>query len=99
MNPIDLMNLRRCSKTGEPFTAILENRKKNGDLFLNLLDLRGLTVATNPETGEPLWFLVGVQADVTDVADSDMPGDHWNELQKVAEAIRSTISQPLAKMA
>lgn len=99
MNPIDLMNLRRCSKTGEPFTAILENRKKNGDLFLNLLDLRGLTVATNPETGEPLWFLVGVQADVTDVADGEIPEDHWSELQAVSNAIRSSIASEIAKMA
>jgi PAS domain-containing protein len=99
MEPAMLMNLRVCVETGEPFTAVLPNRKKSGELFLNLLDLRGLTVAKNPDTGENLWFLIGVQADVTDVADGEIPTDHWSELQSVADAIRSNIVAELAKMA
>jgi hypothetical protein len=99
MEPATLMNLRVCVETGEPFTAVLPNRKKSGELFLNLLDLRGLTVAKNPDTGENLWFLIGVQADVTDVADGEIPTDHWSELQSVADAIRSNIVAELAKMA
>merc|ERR1712146_87181 len=89
MSPSDLVQIRRVSQTGEPFTAILPNRKKSGELFLNLLDLRGLSVARNPETGEDLWFLIGVQADVTDVEDGEVPVDNWNEMQAVADAIRS----------
>lgn len=99
MDAVDLQNLRRSIETGDPFTAVLENRKKNGDPFLNLLDLRGLTVATHPETGECLWFLIGVQADVTDLADPEVPGDHWDELQAVAASIRSNIASEIAKMA
>lgn len=99
MDPEDLQNLRQSVETGNPFAAVLENRKKSGELFLNLLDLRGLSVAKNPETGEELWFLIGVQADVTDVADGEIPQDNWDEMRFVADAIRSNIATELARMA
>lgn len=99
MDPEDLLKLRQASQTGEPFTAILPNRKKSGELFLNLLDLRGLTVAKNPETGEDLWFLVGIQADVTDIADEDVVAGHKEQLQVVSDGIRRAIRGQLAAMA
>jgi hypothetical protein len=99
MDPGDLMQLRRCSETGAPFTAVIPNRKKSGELFLNLLDLRGLTVGRNPDTGQDLWFLIGVQADVTNVSDGEIDRGHWPELQIVANAIRSNIALELSKMA
>eukprot|EP00434_Breviolum_minutum_P033178 symbB.v1.2.029357.t2/scaffold3204.1/size61260/2 len=51
VNQGDLLRLRTAVKTGESFTGVLENRKKSGELFLNLLDLHGLTVARNHSTG------------------------------------------------
>jgi len=99
LSPTDLLDLRISSKTGAPFTAVLPNRKKSGELFLNLLDLRGLTVARNPETGEDMWFLIGVQADVTDIEKKSMPKDHIREVEEVCDAIRAGIVEELGKMA
>lgn len=71
MDPSVLIRLRLACETGGSFAAVLQNRRKSGELFLNLLDLRGLTVARNQRTSEELWFLVGIQADVTHLADED----------------------------
>merc|ERR1719183_3395427 len=35
MDPADLIGLRTASATGAPFTAVLPNRRKSGELFLN----------------------------------------------------------------
>jgi len=99
MDPETLMNLRISSKTGVPFTAVIPNRKKSGELFLNLLDLRGLTVARSAKTGEDLWFLIGIQADVTDLADEEVPIDHLTDLQVLADGIRQRVAKELSKMA
>eukprot|EP00415_Alexandrium_ostenfeldii_P003474 UN3474 len=80
MDPADLTRLRVSSATGVPYTAIIPNRKKSGELFMNLLDLRGLTIARNPQTGEELWFLIGIQADVTEFAEEEIPEDHLADL-------------------
>jgi hypothetical protein len=92
-----LLNLRLASKTGAPFTALLPNRKKTGELFLNLLDLRGLTVAVDSRTGEDLWFLVGIQADVSDLADEEIPESHIQELQALADFVRLRIVNELSQ--
>merc|ERR1719245_838248 len=63
---------------------------------MNLLDLRGLTVARSVRTGLDIWFLVGIQADVTGLAEDDVPEDHLHELRIVADAIRSRITDGLA---
>mmetsp|Transcript_69708 Transcript_69708/g.192766 ORF Transcript_69708/g.192766 Transcript_69708/m.192766 type:complete len:426 (-) Transcript_69708:111-1388(-) len=99
MDPEMLMGLRLASQTGAPFTALLPNRKKSGELFLNLLDLRGLTVAQHSGTGEDLWFLIGIQADVTGLADDEVPEDHLAELQVLADGIRAGIMKELSEMA
>jgi hypothetical protein len=67
VNTFDNARLKIACKTGAPFVTLLPNRKKNGQLFVNLLDLRGLAVGKSAKSGEPLWYLVGIQADVTDV--------------------------------
>jgi len=100
MDPSDLANLRMSSETGVPFTAVVPNRKKSGELFLNLLDIRGLSVARNPVSKEELWFLIGIQADVTDLAEDGIArADHIAELQVVADAIRAGISKAVSRMA
>merc|ERR1712013_713856 len=98
MNPHDLKKLRICVQTGEPFAAVISNRKKNGELFLNLLYLRGFSVGRNPENDQDLWFLVGIQRDVTDTWDGEFPTDLYQlELQIVADSIRSSIAAELAR--
>jgi len=99
MDAADLAGLRLSSKTGAPFTAVIPNRKKSGELFLNLLDLRGLSVAQNPRTGEDLWFLIGIQADVTGLAEDEVPKDLLRDLQEVADGIRKGITRELSHMA
>jgi len=99
VEPSDLMNLRLSSRTGAPYTAVLKNRKKSGEFFLNLLDLRGLTVAKNAESGEDLWFLVGIQADVTDLAQDEVPESHLPRMQCVADHIRTALSRELSQFA
>ncbi|CAK0809209.1 unnamed protein product, partial [Prorocentrum cordatum] len=86
ISPMDLMALRVASVTGAPFVALLPNRRKSGELFVNLLDLRGLRVAQDTETGEYIWFLIGIQADVTDIAECDeIPEDRLAMLQEVSQ--------------
>jgi len=98
MDPSDLARLRISSATGAPYTAVIPNRKKSGELFLNLLDLRGLSIARNPQTGEDLWFLIGIQADVTDLAEDDFPEDHLSDLELVSDTIREKLAKELSRM-
>jgi len=98
-DPVDLMQLRSACDTGATFTAVLTNRRKSGEFFLNLLDLRGLTVARSPCTGEELWFLVGIQADVTNAGLDDMKGDHITEMHSIANGIREKLADQLSAMA
>ncbi|CAK0868959.1 unnamed protein product, partial [Prorocentrum cordatum] len=51
--------LQEAVEKGSPFRAVLVNKKKSGQLFLNLLDLRGLIIARNDFTGEDIWLLIG----------------------------------------
>jgi len=99
ISPKDLMALRAASENGSPFTALLPNRKKSGEIFINLLDLRGLIIAQHTETNEALWYLVGIQADVTGLAESNIPEDHLAELQRVATMIRGKLRKELSLLA
>ena len=97
--------LRKSCQTGKAFTGLLENRRKSGDLFVNLLDLRGLSVAKDAETGEDIWYLVGIQSDVTNLVDRD--GETPNEirerraveLQDVANNLRRELQKEFAELA
>eukprot|EP00435_Cladocopium_sp_Y103_P059807 s467_g21.t1 len=89
----DQRALREACLNGSPFCKVIVNRRtdrcrKSGDLFLNFLDLRGVTVARNIKTREELWFLVGIQAD-----------DHLKKIQDVASSIRARIADQLSLMA
>jgi len=75
------------------------NRKKSGELFLNLIDLRGLVVAQDVQTGVDLWFVVGIQADVTHMAQDEIPTDHLDSLKDVASTIRAKITEELSTFA
>lgn len=99
LNPADLAGLRQSCSTGAPFTKTILNRKKTGELFLNLVDLRGLCVAYNAVTRDTLWFLVGIQADVTHMAADDMPPHHQESLHQVACRIRAAFRDRMSAMA
>jgi len=96
-DPMNLANLRAACKSGAPFTAILENRRKSGELFLNLLDMRGLTVARSP-TGEDLWFLVAIQVDVTHAEMLDVQAN-LSEIRAITSGIRQGLAEELRALA
>lgn len=98
ISSVDIVGLRIASQTGAPFTALLPNRKKNGDLFVNMLDLRGLIVAQDPVTNDPLWYLVGIQADVTDIDGAEVSEGHFAALQEMALLIREQCKYDLLTM-
>jgi len=98
VDPVNLANLRAACASGAPFTAILENRRKSGELFLNLLDLRGLTVARTPSTGEDLWFLVGIQVDVTHADMLDVQAN-LAEIHAITSGIRAGLEEELRALA
>jgi hypothetical protein len=91
MDQQDLWKLRTARMTGAPFTGVLVNRRKTGELFLNLLDLRGLTVARNPLSGKELWFLIGIQADVTNLVEDPDVDHHVPELERSLEEVAARI--------
>lgn len=99
ISPTDLIGLRAASESGSAFTALLPNRKKSGEMFINLLDLRGLVIGTDIETNEELWYLIGIQADVTGVSTQMVPEDHVRELQEIANVIRNTLKKELSVLA
>eukprot|EP00930_Biecheleria_cincta_P101564 TRINITY_DN93204_c0_g1_i1.p1 TRINITY_DN93204_c0_g1~~TRINITY_DN93204_c0_g1_i1.p1 ORF type:complete len:362 (+),score=64.84 TRINITY_DN93204_c0_g1_i1:112-1197(+) len=101
MDAADLLRLRLAADSGAPFTGILENRRKSGEFFLNLLDLRGLTVARNPFNGDELWFLIGIQADVTTLqgAAREVQEAKLAELHGIASSIRAKLADELSALA
>ncbi|CAJ1343977.1 unnamed protein product [Effrenium voratum] len=99
ISPSDLIGLRLASESGCAFTALLPNRKKSGEMFINLLDLRGLAIATDVETSEELWYLIGIQADITGLSECLVPEDHVKELQEIANEIRKKMVKEISKLA
>jgi PAS domain S-box-containing protein len=99
--------LRDSCRTGSPYTSMLQNRRKSGELFWNLLDLRGLRVACDSETEEDIWYLVGIQSDISEIVGEDMTEDatseiheaHEKELQRIAEHLRNELQKEFAQFA
>jgi len=96
MDPMDQMRLRHAVSAGSEFTSVLVNRRKSGELFLNLLDLSGVTMAQNPCTGEELWFLVGIHFDVTDLGGEEMLEEDLAKMHDIARGMRSKLNDELA---
>lgn len=95
----DIMALRQASKSGQRVTLLLTNRRRTGELFVNLLDLAGVTVAKDLDSGEDIWYLIGVQADVTHLMEGELPKDHLAELELVAGAVRAGLEREMRQMA
>eukprot|EP00418_Pyrodinium_bahamense_P075788 CAMPEP_0179057180 /NCGR_PEP_ID=MMETSP0796-20121207/24199_1 /TAXON_ID=73915 /ORGANISM="Pyrodinium bahamense, Strain pbaha01" /LENGTH=441 /DNA_ID=CAMNT_0020753887 /DNA_START=99 /DNA_END=1424 /DNA_ORIENTATION=+ len=90
--------LCRAVETGSPFVGVLDNRKKSGDPFSNLLDLRGLVIAKNARSGEDIWVLVAIQQDVTDMDRTRLPANHLPLHNQVASRIRKRLVKQLAEL-
>lgn len=90
--------LARCCETGEPFTAVLVNRRKTGEFFLNLLDMRGLILARSEDGLEHLWVLIACQQDVTHMDREQLPTNHIAQLRQVANRIRKRLLKQLNEL-
>lgn len=97
VNRQEMMVLRNACRTGRSYVGVLTNRRKSGEQFLNLLDLRGLNVARNPRTKEDLWFLIGIQADVTasHLLLPELREDQLLQMHKIADSIRAHLTSEL----
>jgi PAS domain S-box-containing protein len=102
------MRIRETCRTGAPSTHMLENRRKNGEAFVNLLDLRGLQVAKDCETHEQIWYLIGIQSDITELVDLDkydgeaaaaVEESHKRDLSKLVGHIRKEFTKEFARFA
>jgi hypothetical protein len=91
MQPWQRRGLRVASKTGAHFSAVIVNRKKSGEFFKNFINVRGLVIAQHIQTGEDLWLLVGIHADVSGL--DEVPKDH---LTNVARCIRRKLVKQFA---
>jgi PAS domain S-box-containing protein len=82
MQPSARMKLREAVRLGKEFIGILPNVKKNGEKFRNLLHMSMLEVRGKK-------YIIGIQADVTNMdVNPDNPG-HIRALADVAEKIFS----------
>jgi len=75
--------MRVCLRTGQSFTGVLRNRRKNGEFFSNLLTMRTLRIGELP-------YIVGVQMDVTNI-EVDLASDTTasDEITALVDAIFS----------
>eukprot|EP00440_Ansanella_granifera_P060575 gb/GFBE01065654.1/.p1 GENE.gb/GFBE01065654.1/~~gb/GFBE01065654.1/.p1 ORF type:complete len:243 (+),score=50.27 gb/GFBE01065654.1/:1-729(+) len=98
IKPSDRMGLRLSAKTGKHFCSVLKNVKADGTPFLNLLDMRGLSVGKT-ETGEERFFIIGIQADVSEQGTEDLPLEHKTQMQHIANLIRDELVTALQQAA
>lgn len=51
------------------------------------------------ETNEELWYLIGIQADITGLSKWNVPEDHVAELQEIAAEIRNKLVKEISRLA
>mmetsp|Transcript_71999 Transcript_71999/g.188688 ORF Transcript_71999/g.188688 Transcript_71999/m.188688 type:complete len:244 (-) Transcript_71999:82-813(-) len=96
----DREGLREASASGKHFCALLPNVRADGTPFLNLLDMQGLAVGRT-NAGVERWFLVGIQADMSDqVAEGeDLSLEKKLQMQCVADVIRDELRSVIQEAA
>lgn len=88
---------RTAHMTGSAFTGVLETRRKSGETFLHVQDLRGLIIAEG--TNDEIWFLVGIHADVSNLVAEDLADAQLLAFNRLASDIRKRLLGALASMA
>eukprot|EP00931_Biecheleriopsis_adriatica_P037868 TRINITY_DN21718_c0_g1_i1.p1 TRINITY_DN21718_c0_g1~~TRINITY_DN21718_c0_g1_i1.p1 ORF type:complete len:418 (-),score=64.79 TRINITY_DN21718_c0_g1_i1:117-1343(-) len=89
----------RALNTGANFVSLFVSRRHSGDLFLNLVHVRGLTLASAgaDESGEgDFWILLMAFADVTGWDRQHLPKDHSKRLDKLARRINKYVQKEMA---
>lgn len=90
VSAVDRHAMRVCVRTGQSFTGVLQNRRKNGELFSNLLSMRTLRIGNMP-------YILGVQIDVTDVKVDLASEKTASEITALIDAIFSSNVEAWAK--
>lgn len=88
--------LHRATQMGESIQATLLNRRKDGTEFLNHLNMRGVCFAKDLETGEDLWYLVGIQTDISEVAEGI--SQHAQQVAQWHEEVASRLHDALQEL-
>lgn len=95
-----------AAPNGAPTTVMLVQRRKAGELFLQLVDMQRLTIATCVKDSyddhghmEELQLLVGIHMDVTDIADEVQHDLTCAKFREIAEAVREKKVHQLANLA
>eukprot|EP00927_Polykrikos_kofoidii_P007382 TRINITY_DN13026_c0_g1_i1.p1 TRINITY_DN13026_c0_g1~~TRINITY_DN13026_c0_g1_i1.p1 ORF type:complete len:468 (-),score=53.00 TRINITY_DN13026_c0_g1_i1:133-1350(-) len=91
-------NIRSAANSGTYFSDVIVNRKKDGEPFLNLVDIRGLVIARNSRTDEDLWISLAAQMDVTGKKPHDIPGSNMDLLNHVAGRIRKRLISKISEL-
>jgi len=93
MSETNRVGIRTALISGERFTTVLPNLRKDSSPFLNLLDLRTLEVGKQCKSGAPVRLLVGIQGEV----DSGRSDAQWRaELPALSVQIQEDIRTRLA---
>jgi len=96
-----MFDLRNSCKTGASFTGMFEGRRKSGENCLTLLNMLGLSIAEDIVTGEEVWFLIGLHADVSNLEEEEggIPVDELSAFNQSATEIRNRLIDTFAWMA
>ena len=76
---------KASARTGKSFSGLLQNRKKNGEVFLNLVCINSLRVGST-------FYLLGIQVDMTH-SSGDRKGDVQEVVRRQLDTIVKTIME------
>jgi len=91
--------MRNAHLTGSPLLAQAVNRNKQGWLFWNTMYIRGLIVAVDPVSEEPLWLVLTTYSGSEGPSDEDEEAsrDALRRLWGAGEDLRAEIHDELAR--
>eukprot|EP00930_Biecheleria_cincta_P088534 TRINITY_DN77778_c0_g1_i1.p1 TRINITY_DN77778_c0_g1~~TRINITY_DN77778_c0_g1_i1.p1 ORF type:complete len:237 (-),score=45.08 TRINITY_DN77778_c0_g1_i1:47-757(-) len=90
--------LRLSARTGKHFSGVLNNMKADGTPFLNLLDMRGLSVGKTA-AGADRFFIIAVQVDVSERGTDDLPLHHKTQMEHIANLVREELKSAIQRAA
>ncbi|CAJ1449340.1 unnamed protein product, partial [Effrenium voratum] len=83
----DRLKMRAAARAGKSFSGLLQNRKKSGETFANLLCINSLRVGCT-------FYLLGIQVDMTrQEGEQGRVADVHDFVQRQMDAIVNTISE------
>ncbi|CAK0810076.1 unnamed protein product [Prorocentrum cordatum] len=92
--------MRNAHLTGSPLLAQAVNRNKQGWLFWNTMYIRGLIVAVDPVSEEPLWLVLTTYSGSEGPSDEDEEAsrDALRRLWGAGEDLRAEVQSALARL-